>query len=727
MSETKIRFFEFGEFRLDAHRRILQKNGEAVHLTPRSFDLLCVMVENAGRVLEHDELLDKVWEGTFVEQGNLKKTISALRQALGESPEASEFITTVPRKGYRFTAPVRPLAGETFLIRETKAEIIVEEEIDEPAPAIAPALPVHKKKLFRKPLTLGAVAVVLLILAASVFSIRYFSARAGNNFSVERVRQTRAFSAENMSGGILSGNGNFFAYTVAEKGKTGLRVKYTATGSIVEIVQPINASFWFPTFTPDGNYIYFYLANRDQPSKSGVYRVPTLGGVLQLVSEKNYSGLKFSPDGKRLAAFRTFTEEGKERQELLTVDPDGNDERQIAVLPVYTLFRGIAWSPDGLALGYGARKQTPFEKGISYVAEIPLAGGAEKIILPEQEALVYVEEWLSDKKSLLLREREPNSEIYQIWQYFPGSGEKRRVTNDDYTYGGVTVTADGKTLGAIRSFALTSVWTADSGKYDFRQIAAHGGYYYSLGWTADNRLVFSTMENAREFIGIMNADGTNMRLLTEGVDGIRPFPEVSADGNGVVFMSERTNGRQVWNMDLDGRNLKKMTNVAGIGKARLLSDGQTLIFTQYLSSAWFLMKQTADGQTVQISRGDTFDWDISPDEKYLAIYEQDEETKKDRLVVRELAGGAFVKSFEAGDLASLHWIPNTEALSFLRTDNDLEEIVRQPLDGAPAQVLTTLRGEEIRNFCWSRDGKTIAVVRSKAQNEAILIQAGAGR
>ena len=109
MTETKFRYFEFGEFRLDTHRRILQKNGTPIHLTPRSFDLLCVMVENAGRVLEHDELLDKVWEDTFVEQGNLKKTISALRHALGESPEASEFITTVPRKGYRFSAEFDPL------------------------------------------------------------------------------------------------------------------------------------------------------------------------------------------------------------------------------------------------------------------------------------------------------------------------------------------------------------------------------------------------------------------------------------------------------------------------------------------------------------------------------------------------------------------------------------------------------------------------------------------
>jgi DNA-binding winged helix-turn-helix (wHTH) protein len=65
--------YEFGEFRLDARRRSLSKNGEKVPLPARNFDLLLFMVENGGRILEHDELLDKVWAGTFVEQATLKK------------------------------------------------------------------------------------------------------------------------------------------------------------------------------------------------------------------------------------------------------------------------------------------------------------------------------------------------------------------------------------------------------------------------------------------------------------------------------------------------------------------------------------------------------------------------------------------------------------------------------------------------------------------------------
>lgn len=72
--ETNIaRYYEFGDFKLDSRRRILLKNGEKIPLSSRIFDLLLVVVQNEGRILEHNELLDAVWEGMFVEQSNLKK------------------------------------------------------------------------------------------------------------------------------------------------------------------------------------------------------------------------------------------------------------------------------------------------------------------------------------------------------------------------------------------------------------------------------------------------------------------------------------------------------------------------------------------------------------------------------------------------------------------------------------------------------------------------------
>src|SRR5262249_5030096 len=97
--------FEFGPFCLDAAERLLSRDGEAVPLSPKAFDLLLVMVERCGRLLEKDELMKLVWPGIFVEEANLSYTISLIRKALGDV--AGQFIETVPKHGYRFVAEVR--------------------------------------------------------------------------------------------------------------------------------------------------------------------------------------------------------------------------------------------------------------------------------------------------------------------------------------------------------------------------------------------------------------------------------------------------------------------------------------------------------------------------------------------------------------------------------------------------------------------------------------------
>jgi DNA-binding winged helix-turn-helix (wHTH) protein len=104
--------YEFGPFRLDAAERLLSRDGEAVSLPPKAFDLLLALVERQGRLLEKTELMKLVWPDTYVEEANLSYTISLIRKALGEGPEPRQFIETAPKHGYRFIAEVRrELAG----------------------------------------------------------------------------------------------------------------------------------------------------------------------------------------------------------------------------------------------------------------------------------------------------------------------------------------------------------------------------------------------------------------------------------------------------------------------------------------------------------------------------------------------------------------------------------------------------------------------------------------
>src|SRR5690349_1862753 len=99
--------YDFGRFRLKTAERVLLREGEPVPLTPKVFDILITLVENRGQIVEKDNLMKKVWPTTFVEEGNLTQNVSLLRKALGENAGEIQFIETVPRRGYRFVAPVR--------------------------------------------------------------------------------------------------------------------------------------------------------------------------------------------------------------------------------------------------------------------------------------------------------------------------------------------------------------------------------------------------------------------------------------------------------------------------------------------------------------------------------------------------------------------------------------------------------------------------------------------
>jgi len=99
-------FYEFGPFRLDPHERVLLRNGNPVSMPPKAFDFLVVMVDRAGRLVSKEDLLKEVWQGTFVEEGNLTYTVSLVRKALGDDAEPHAFIETVSKRGYRFKAPV---------------------------------------------------------------------------------------------------------------------------------------------------------------------------------------------------------------------------------------------------------------------------------------------------------------------------------------------------------------------------------------------------------------------------------------------------------------------------------------------------------------------------------------------------------------------------------------------------------------------------------------------
>ena len=105
--------YVFGEFEIDPGNRRCLRGGNEVPLTSRVFDILLVFAENPGRLLGKDELIEKVWQGDFVEDGNLTRNVSTLRRALGDGAKEPRYIVTVQGYGYRFLADVVEISNGT--------------------------------------------------------------------------------------------------------------------------------------------------------------------------------------------------------------------------------------------------------------------------------------------------------------------------------------------------------------------------------------------------------------------------------------------------------------------------------------------------------------------------------------------------------------------------------------------------------------------------------------
>ena len=97
---------QFGTVTLIPSERLVLKDGRAVPFTPKAFDLLAVLAGNPGRLLTKEYLMQAVWPDVVVEESNLTYNIFAIRKALGESSDSARYIETVPKRGYRFVAPV---------------------------------------------------------------------------------------------------------------------------------------------------------------------------------------------------------------------------------------------------------------------------------------------------------------------------------------------------------------------------------------------------------------------------------------------------------------------------------------------------------------------------------------------------------------------------------------------------------------------------------------------
>src|SRR5262245_40314493 len=171
--------YEFGPFLVDGRERVLRRDGELVPLTPKVFDILLVFVQNSGRVLTKNEMMNLVWPETAVEESNLARNVSTLRKALGDGPDEHGYIETIPWRGYRFAAKVRQSSDEKTAIDSFAVLPFLNESADPTSDYLADGI---TESLIQK---LSRVVNLKVMSRNSVF--RYKTAEAKGSFPDSRT------------------------------------------------------------------------------------------------------------------------------------------------------------------------------------------------------------------------------------------------------------------------------------------------------------------------------------------------------------------------------------------------------------------------------------------------------------------------------------------------------------------------------------------------------------
>jgi len=733
-TQTK-RIYEFGPFRLDAGERVLLRNGRPEPIPPKAFEVLLMLVENNAHIVEKDELMNRVWPDSFVEEGNLKVTVSVVRKALERGAGKHQYIETVPRRGYRFTADVRELSDsgpELMLLERSQVKLVIEKD-EEPEAARAGSLDEfvgtieqHKRKLM--------IAAAVLVIAASGISFGLYKLIGGNGYRTnltepfQKMKITRLTTTGKAAVAAISPDGKYVAHALGRGGQQSLWLRHIATGSEREIIPTAQVNYGALTFSPDGNYIYFL--RYDSP-EGKLYRMPVLGDSIQKLASDVDVGITFSPDGQQIAYIRGYPEKSEAR--LITANADGADEqtlltrRQIDVFPSPNRAFGPAWSPDGGMIAYALRKDEPDGKYWN-VMTVRVRDHAEQQVTFQKWTELGQLAWLSDGSGLIVTASDAESDpTHQIWHISYPKGDVRRITNDTDDYSGVTLTADSAALVTLQIEQSSNVWVAPGGDASrAAQITSNnvdGGT--GVSWAPDGRIVYATRARGSSDIWIMNADGTGQNRLT--VDDRDNFsPTVSPDGRYIVFASTRTGVSCIWRMDIDGSNAKQLSFESDARTPEITPDGQWVVYNDAGSGKQTLWKVPLEGgKPVQLTDYFSRNPSVSPDGKQIVFVFLDEQAtpKRMRIAIIPFDGGPPARVFDLPARRRILWASDGRALTYVYTSKGVSNIWAQPLDGSPAKQLTNFTTDRIVAHAWSRDGKRLACARGDQNSDVVLIAA----
>jgi len=713
MQTLEPKQFRFADFELDVAKRRLLKRGEALPLNAKAFDLLLVLVEHRGQVVSKDELLDKVWAGQFVEEGNLKVQVRALRKIFGEKIGDNEFIVTVPGRGYTFVADIEGQANEKTIESNHVSPVGVDPQVSEN--------PVINAKVTMRPgwfqRNRGVVLVSALVLA-SLSLTAYFLQRSVRPLPFQQMSIRRLTSSGNVAATSISPDGKLFVYVVREVDNESLWIGHVDGGDPLQIRPPLSLVYLSVKFTPDSSSIYYTTSVNYEPGT--LFRMPVFGGVPEKIGD-NFKSITFSPDGKQFASTRY--DAGRKSTFLIAADAKGGNEHTLAELPdsLAADWHSPAWSPDGQNIAVAAR----IESGDTSIFLVNLSDSSVRRMQERSWAALGPLVWLADGRGLGAVAVDKDEIHSQVWVLPFPDGEARRLTTDLSFYGFLTAASNGTLLSA-EGKNQSNIWLAPSSDLTAAKQITFGSPgqddgWSGIAWTSDGRIVYTADTDAGTNLWIMGADGKNQKQIVPN-GGINKVPSVTTDGRFLVFQSNRSGRSAVWRSGLDGSDLRQLTDNGAAGEPAVSPDGKWVVYETVADDSGELWRMTIDGRDAVRLTDMMAEWPkISPDSRMVACGLQVD--GKTKLAVLPIEGGKPLKLFDVPQLFnfrwSLHWTADGKALTYRDWSNG---IWNQALDGGPPQRLAGLPEEKFAAFGWSPGGDRLAFTRLNSPRDVILIE-----
>ena len=709
---------EFGRCSLDLAEQRLCRDGQPVPLTPRMFDLLRVLVANAGHLVEKDRLLKEVWADAFVEESNLNRGISVLRKALGETA-AERYIETIPKRGYRFVAVVRGGSSEPS------------------APARDRDEPPNASRSIANPrvVTVAALAVsVMVTIAAAYVGLAKSEPDSGPSAAASSVHRQLTFTGRETTP-ALSPDGTRIAYVSKQSPHRKVIVQDVAGGRRLEVFSAPEAGAL--RWSPDGSELMFWARG---DGDRGQYIVPAAGGGARKIADGFFVGC-WSPDGSTIALGLFVTGEirfldklgavqrtialGGTREwmwdldwspvhgrllvvaddeqrapSIWTIRPDGSE--QMKVFSGGPEILAARWAPSGDAIYYFTRvNQTVSLFKVSLDLEAGRSGGEPTPIFAGLET----DEGFgisADGKKLVYAKAPYYSNLWLVDVADSPAGPRTRQTQ--LTHGTAVVerprvSPDGQTIVFNVGYERrANLYTIPAAGGTPRQLTFFNAFSVDGAWSRDGKAVaFASTEGGKARVWLVNADGSAPRPLSSG-EMSESFDITWAPG--ALILYQEAGNRNFYVIDPQNR------------QERLLIDDRSVGWN---ASAEY----SPDGKEIAVSwnrRAMRGVWLIDTESSRRTMaYGPVHPTESIPMPIGWSPDGRFIIAV-AGKRAAYRGI----TASFEETLTEAK-ILRLPRRGAGAEPLVELPFDEVGSVAMFPDGRRFVVTVYSSQSDVWVV------